>query len=99
MLFYEVDDVFFVGRDAIHTDSFAEIDQVRGGVETYLVACRLEDSCQGVRARAFAIGACHMDGLELSMRMAEVLVQQVGVLQSFLVGVLAHVLEEGSAIV
>ena len=95
---HEIDDVFLAHRYSVDTDSLAEIHQVRRGVEPYLVACRLEDSCKGVRARAFPVGTCHVDGLELAVRMSEVCVQLVGVVESFLVSILAHVLEEGSTV-
>jgi hypothetical protein len=98
MVLYEIDDIFLSYGDTIYPDALTEIDEVRRGVEPYLIACRLENSCNGVRTRTLAIGACHVDGLELAVRVSEVCVQLVSVVESFLVSVLAHVLEEGSAV-
>ena len=98
MILYKIDNVFLAYGYSIDADSFTKIHQVRGGVKTYFVTCGLEDSCQGVRTRTFPVGSCHMNGLELSGWVPEMFVQQMRVVQSFLVGVLALVLEKGSTI-
>ena len=49
-----------------------------------------------MRPRTLAVGACHMNGEELAMGVAEMVVERYGVAQAFLVGVLAYVLEQRS---
>ena len=48
MAFYEIDDIFLTDGSSVDADPFAEIYQVRGGVKTYFVTCRLKDGCQCV---------------------------------------------------
>ena len=98
MIFYKINNILLVDRYSIDTDSLTKIHQVRGGVKTYFVTGRLEDSGQGVRTRTLPVGSCHMNGLERPVWMSEMFVQQMRVVQSFLVGILTHVLEKGSTI-
>ena len=44
--------------------------------------------------RTLTVCACYMDGLELTMRMTEVLVQGMGVAQSFLVSTRSRLLKD-----
>lgn len=74
VFFYEIDDELLAHRCAVHTDSFAEIDKVRRGVEACLIACSLQDSCQCMRARTLSVGSGHVDGAEAAVRVVEIIV-------------------------
>ena len=95
LLLHEVDDALLGNHLSVDPDSFAEVHQMRTRVQADPVARRLQDGGQRVADAALAVGAAHVDGMVRLVRMAEVLVQPVGVLQSLLIRSGPDVLEQG----
>ena len=88
------DEMFYL---AIDTDTFTHIHKMGRGVESDAIACLLEDAGQRVAHASFAVRTCHMDGLVLTVRVTEMLVESQRVRQPFLIGTLPLVLEQGGA--
>jgi hypothetical protein len=97
--FDEFADGLFGNHFAIDAYAFAEIFEVRRGVEAYFIASRLEYGGGEMRATAFAIGACDVDGTEFAMRMLENFVEGVCGFESGFVGAFAYVLEHRCLII
>ena len=61
----ELHNIFFWNHLSVDADALAEVAQVRRGVKACLVARFLKNGGQGMRNRAFAVGAGHMYRLEV----------------------------------
>ena len=89
----------FGNHFAIDAYAFAEIFEVRRGVEAYFVASRLEYGGGEMRATAFAIGACDVDGTEFAVWVLEYFVEGVCGFESGFVGAFTYVLEHRCLII
>ena len=78
---------------SVDTYAFSEIRQMRTRVESHLHSLALQYGCQCVAHRAFPIGAGHMDGGIMSVRVVEVFVEQLRVAETFLIRTRPDILE------
>lgn len=86
----EIGDSLLGDHSPIDADAFAEIDKMRRSEEADLIAGAMEDGCEEVGDRAFAIGTGHMDAAERAMRLAEMLHELDGIEEVGLIGLLAY---------
>ena len=94
-LFHEVDNILLSDGYAVDAYAFAEVEQMRRGVESHLVAAHLQDGRQRMRHRAFTVRAGYVNALEVLVRHAVVLVYLPHVVQSGFVAVLSLTLVVG----
>ena len=84
---------------AVNADAFAEVHQMRRGVQPDPVTGLLQHGGQHVRHGAFAVGSGNVDGLVRLLRIAQCVEQADGVGQSRLVGLPADVVVHRLAVV
>ena len=89
----------FRNHFAINADAFAKIFEVRRCVKAYFVASRLEYGCGKMRATAFTIGTCDVNGTEFAMRMLENFVKGECGFESGFVCALTYVLKHRCLII
>ena len=75
-----------MGIISVHEDPFAEIAQVRRGVEPRAVARLLEYRGEHVRHGAFTVGAGHVDREIVALGIAQVLAECGDAFQSGFIG-------------
>ena len=85
LVFHEVNDIALWDGLSVDTDAFAEVHQMGRGIETYLVSAMLKDGCDGMRTGTLSVGTRNVDTTEIFVRMPEVLIERMGILQAFLV--------------
>lgn len=83
---HEVHDFLLGDHLSVHEDPFAEIAQVRRGVEPRAVARLLEYRGEHVRHGAFAVGAGHVDREIVALGIAQVLAECGDAFQSGFIG-------------
>ena len=83
---HEVHDFLLGDHLSVHEDPFAEIAQVRRGVESRAVARLLEYRGEHVRHGAFAVGAGHVDREIVALGIAQVLAECGDAFQSGFIG-------------
>ena len=93
--FHERNDALLWNHFTVDADAFPEILDVRGGEQTCLVACALEQGGRHVRHGTFAVGAGHMDDTVAPVRASAEFVQRTGPVQPRLVGAGTDLLEFG----
>lgn len=98
MLRDKINDIVLRYHLPVHPYPFAEINQMRRGVQPDLIARLPKNGGEQMADRAFAVGAGYVDGLVCLMRIAEVIVQCRGNSQSRLVGGGTASLENGGTL-
>ncbi len=73
-LLHEVDDPLFGNHFTVDADAFAEVNEMRGCIETDPITGLLKHGCDTVRARAFAVGTCDMNRFISSVRMSKMFI-------------------------
>ena len=85
LLLHKVDDTLLGNHLSVDADTLAEVYEMGRGIESYLVAGLLENGCDAVRARAFAVGTGDMDRLISSVRMSKMFIQGLRRLEPWLI--------------
>ncbi len=95
VLFHEIHDELPAYHFPVYAYPFAEIDQVRGGIQARFIAGLLQDGSQEVRRGSLAVGSSHVDGFEAAVGMVEELVQSEAIVEPGFVGLVADLLVVG----
>ena len=99
VLFYKVDDKFLAYRSAVYADTFTEIDQMRRSIKSGFIACSLQNGGLCMRTRSFLVGSCRGERMEFAVRVMEVVIQCIRVVQSLFVSIFAHLLKQRGTII
>ena len=91
----EIHHLLFGDHLAVDAYALAKILQVRRRVESHAIARLLEHRSQNVRHRPFAVGARHMNGVIVTLRIAQMTTKLDYALRPGFVGIGPHMLERG----
>ena len=95
MLIDEIHHLLFGDHLAVDAYALAKILQVRRRVESHAIPRLLEHRSQNVRHRPFAVGARHMNGVIVTLRIAQMTTKLDYALRPGFVGIGPHMLERG----
>ena len=93
ILLDECDYFRFRDRCSVHAYPFAQIHQMRAGIETYFESRSLQDGCYQMGGRTFSVRTRHMYCTQMFMRISDVRHQLQCVLQTGLVSSCADLMK------